>query len=242
MILSSWGRLRPSEARVKRSHEDKITFSLAYRTQFFHTTCANLDLVHAVLFERAQSDSLRTECEKIMFDTRAKNDSLTSVIVTLASLGQQTHTCGRIFFIALVSKITIFYSSVLKIELCARSVTIVIFDTSTLKWFYPRGGCLRPSEARVKRPHEDKITFSLKYRTQFFDTTCGKVNFGHAFLLERVQNRALRTECENIIFSYYRAQSSSLRTHMRSQNVSFPHTQPTWPNDKYACATLWWMF
>ena len=52
VILSSWGRLRPSEARVKSQREDKITFSLAYRTQFFHTTCAKLDLTLAVLFER----------------------------------------------------------------------------------------------------------------------------------------------------------------------------------------------
>ena len=37
VILSSWGRLRPSEARLKRPHEDKITFSLVYRTQFFYT-------------------------------------------------------------------------------------------------------------------------------------------------------------------------------------------------------------
>ena len=42
VILSSWGRLRPSEARVKRLHEDKITFSLVYRTQFFYTTCTKL--------------------------------------------------------------------------------------------------------------------------------------------------------------------------------------------------------
>ena len=49
---------------MKRPHEDKITFSLAYRTQFFHTSCAKLDLAHAVLLERAQSDTLRTECEK----------------------------------------------------------------------------------------------------------------------------------------------------------------------------------
>ena len=49
VILSSCGRLRLSEARV---------------FQFFHTTCAKLDLAHAVLFERAQSDILRTECEK----------------------------------------------------------------------------------------------------------------------------------------------------------------------------------
>ena len=67
VILSSWGRLRPSEARVKRSYEDKITFSHAYRTQFFHTTCAKLDLAHAVLLERAQSNTLRTECEKVNF-------------------------------------------------------------------------------------------------------------------------------------------------------------------------------
>ena len=67
MIISSCGRLRPSEARVKRPHEDKITFSLAYRTQFFYTTCIKLDLPHAVLFEHAQSDTLRTECEKIIF-------------------------------------------------------------------------------------------------------------------------------------------------------------------------------
>ena len=35
VILSSWGDLRLSEGRVKRTHEDKITFSLVYRTQFF---------------------------------------------------------------------------------------------------------------------------------------------------------------------------------------------------------------
>ena len=32
------------------------------------------------------------------------------------------------------------------------------------------------------RPHEDKINFSLVYRTLFVDTTCEKLNFGHAFL------------------------------------------------------------
>ena len=51
---------------MKRLHEEKITFSLAYRTQFFHTPCTKLDLVHACLFERAQSGALRTECEKII--------------------------------------------------------------------------------------------------------------------------------------------------------------------------------
>ena len=39
---------------VKRPHKDKITFSLAYRTQFFYTSCTKLDLAHAFLFERAQ--------------------------------------------------------------------------------------------------------------------------------------------------------------------------------------------
>ena len=46
---------------------------------------------------------------------------------------------------------------------------------------------------------DGKITFSLVYRTLFFDTTCEKLDLGHAFLLERVQNRALRTECEKIV-------------------------------------------
>ena len=55
VILSSWGRLRPSEARVERTHEDKITFSLVYQTQFFYATCTKLDAAHALLFERAQS-------------------------------------------------------------------------------------------------------------------------------------------------------------------------------------------
>ena len=56
-------------------------------------------------------------------------------------------------------------------------------------------GSLCPSEARLKRPRDDKITFSPVYRTLFFDMTCEKLNFGHAFLLERVRNEALRTEC-----------------------------------------------
>ena len=67
--------MRPSEARVKRPHEDKITFSLAYRTQFFPTTCAKLDLAHVVLLERAQSDTLRTECEKIIFKSNKERVS-----------------------------------------------------------------------------------------------------------------------------------------------------------------------
>ena len=79
-------RLRPSEARVKRSHEDKITFSLVYRTQFFYTTCTKLDLAHTFLFERAQSGALRTEREKILFDTRAKDDSTLVLESTLSHL------------------------------------------------------------------------------------------------------------------------------------------------------------
>ena len=34
---------------------------------------------------------------------------------------------------------------------------------------------------------------SLEYRTLFFERKCGKLNLVHAFLLERAQNRALRT-------------------------------------------------
>ena len=55
VILSSRGRLRPSQARVKRPHDDKITFSLAYLTQLFYTMYTKLYLAHAVLFERAPS-------------------------------------------------------------------------------------------------------------------------------------------------------------------------------------------
>ena len=50
---------------MQRPHEDKITFSLAYQIEFFYTTCTKLDLAHAVLFERAQIGTLRTECEII---------------------------------------------------------------------------------------------------------------------------------------------------------------------------------
>ena len=53
VVLFSWRRLRPSEARVKRPHEYKITFLLMYRTQFCYTTCTKLDLAHAFLFERS---------------------------------------------------------------------------------------------------------------------------------------------------------------------------------------------
>ena len=38
----------------------------------------------------------------------------------------------------------------------------------------------------MERSHEDKMTFSVECRTQFFDTTCEKLNLEHAFLLERV--------------------------------------------------------
>ena len=89
VILSSWGRLRPSEARLKRPHRDKITFSLAYRTQFFHTTCAKLDLAHAVLFERAQSDTLRTECEKKVFWLDKNQNRILSEIRKFFPLGDE---------------------------------------------------------------------------------------------------------------------------------------------------------
>ena len=58
------GTFAPERSEGERSYEDKITFTHAYRTQFFHTACAKLDLAHAVLLERAQSNTLRTECEK----------------------------------------------------------------------------------------------------------------------------------------------------------------------------------
>ena len=74
---------------------------------------------------------------------------------------------------------------------------------------------LGPSEARVKRPHEDKIIFSLVYRTLFFYTTCGKVNLGgHASLSELAQNLTLRTKCEN---SYFR--------HTYVRKFEFPHAR-----------------
>ena len=79
VILSSWGRLRASEARVEREHQDKITFSLVYRTQYFYTTCTKLDLAHAFLFERAQNRTLRTECKK-MHSRTASNILRTSCV------------------------------------------------------------------------------------------------------------------------------------------------------------------
>ena len=64
MILSSCGRLRSTEARVKRSHEVKITFLLAYRIVFFYATCTKLDLAHAFLFERVRNRAFCPECWK----------------------------------------------------------------------------------------------------------------------------------------------------------------------------------
>ena len=91
MILSSWWPFSPER------NEDKITFSLVYRTLFFDTTCEKqfdlghaflldrvqnlffdttcekqFDLGHAFLLDRVQNRALRTECEKILFDTRAR--------------------------------------------------------------------------------------------------------------------------------------------------------------------------
>ena len=64
---------------MKRSQEVKISFPLANGTVFFDTTCTKLNLVHAFLFERVRNRALRTECAKIMFDTRNKNDSDTNI-------------------------------------------------------------------------------------------------------------------------------------------------------------------
>ena len=104
VILPSQGRLRPSEASVKRLHEDKITFLLVYRTQFFHTMCTELDLTHAFLFEHAKVSTQRTECEKIMLDSCDKYDSGSNVIVTLAWLERQTHTRARTIFIKYIGE------------------------------------------------------------------------------------------------------------------------------------------
>ena len=63
-ILSSCKRLRPSEARVKRPHENKITFSLVYQILFFYTTCGKINLGHASLFKRARKRTSRTSVKK----------------------------------------------------------------------------------------------------------------------------------------------------------------------------------
>ena len=65
VILTSWGRLCPSEARVKRPYEDKITFSPLYRTLFFHTTCGKLNVGRASLFERARKRASRARRKNI---------------------------------------------------------------------------------------------------------------------------------------------------------------------------------
>ena len=66
-----------------------------------------------------------------MFDTRAKNDSRTSVIVTLASLGRQTHTCAKIIF---VSELSLIFAILRNFRvagangfICARWANIVLF-------------------------------------------------------------------------------------------------------------------
>ena len=52
-------------------------------------------------------DTLRTECEKMIFDLSNRNDFRTNVIVPLASLERKTDIRARIIFIALVSVSTI---------------------------------------------------------------------------------------------------------------------------------------
>ena len=49
-------------------------------------------------------DTLRTECEKIMFNTCDKYASGSSVIVPLACLGQQTYSQAKIIFIKCIGK------------------------------------------------------------------------------------------------------------------------------------------
>ena len=62
-------------------------------------------------------------------------------------------------------------------------------------------GHLRPSEVMVKRPHEDKITLSLVYRTQSFYTTCTKRDLAYAFLFELARSGHFAHGVWKIIFS-----------------------------------------
>ena len=54
------------------------------------------------------------------------------------------------------------------------------------------------SWGRLQRRRKDKITFSLVYRTLFFDMTCRKLNFEHAFF-SSVRDRELRARSLNIV-------------------------------------------
>ena len=55
------------------------------------------------------------------------------------------------------------------------------------------------SWGRLQRRREDKITFSLVYRTLFFDMTCGKLNWEHSFF-SSVRDRDLRARSLKIVF------------------------------------------
>ena len=93
--------------RILRTSYERYYFKVNLKFFSILLTFKRPKCLQNIIFSHFEVDTLRTECEKIMFNTRAKNDSLTSVIFTLASLGRQTNTCGTIIFIALVLKITI---------------------------------------------------------------------------------------------------------------------------------------
>ena len=63
VILSSWGRLRQSKPRVKRPYEDKITFSLVYRTQFFTRRVGSL-ILGMLFYSSVRESELRTRSVK----------------------------------------------------------------------------------------------------------------------------------------------------------------------------------
>ena len=56
-----------------------------------------------------KNSTLRTESQKIMFDTLDNNDAQTSVIVTLASHGRQIPSCKNHFYRANIEKYVFFF-------------------------------------------------------------------------------------------------------------------------------------
>ena len=52
-----------------------------------------------------------------------------------------------------------------------------------------------PERSEGGKTHDTRISFPNLYRTELFDTTCGKFDFEHALIAKRVGNRTSRTEC-----------------------------------------------
>ena len=50
------------------------------------------------------------------------------------------------------------------------------------------------------KAHETRISFPNMYRTELFDTTCGKFDFEHTLFAKRVGNR---TSCTSIVMYYF---------------------------------------